>query len=284
MRVAVTGGSGKLGRAVIALLERSGHTAYNFDAAAPQIPTRAYTRTVLNDYGQVLDALLGIEMRHNGFDALVHLAALPGTGYVPDVETFHNNMSVSFNVFHAARRAGIKNIVYASSETLLGVPFVADPPYLPADEDFPARPENLYSLVKHLEDAIATQFVRWDPSLKIISLRMAHVMDESEYADFPSFDADVSTRSWNLWSYLDARDGAQAVLRALEHDIVGYDYFVISADDTVMSKSSAELVAARFPNVTVRGSLGEHQSLESSAKAKRVLGFQPEYSWRTTLT
>jgi len=122
--------------------------------------------------------------------------------------------------------------------------------------------------------------VRWDPTLKIIALRFSNVMDPEDYAEFPGFDADATLRKWNLWGYIDGRDGAQAVLRALELDAPGFDRFIIAAADTVMSRSNADLVAEVFPEVTVTGDLGEHDTLLSIEKARRVLGYSPQHSWR----
>ena len=64
---------------------------------------------------------------------------------------------------------------------------------------------------------MAIQLTRWDPALSIIALRFSNVMDPGDYAAFPAFDEDATLRTWNLWSYIDGRDGAQAVLRALEN-------------------------------------------------------------------
>lgn len=210
----------------------------------------------------------------------MHLAAIPAPGIRSDVATFHNNILSTFNVFQAARRAGIKNVVYASSETVLGLPFDVPPPYIPVDEEYAARPESVYSLVKHLEEQMAVELVRWDPSLKIIALRFSNVMDPEDYAAFPSFDADASLRKWNLWGYIDGRDGAQAVLKALELDRPGFDSFIIAAADTVMSRSNADLVAEVFPGVPLNRELGDHDTLLSIDKARRELGYSPEHSWR----
>jgi nucleoside-diphosphate-sugar epimerase len=234
----------------------------------------------LTDYGQVADALLGIDDRHTGFDAVVHLGAIPAPGIVPDVATFHNNMLSTYNVFQAARRAGIKKLVYASSETVLGLPFDIDPPYIPVDEDYPARPESTYSLVKHLEEQMAIQLTRWDPRLRITALRFSNVMDPEDYAAFPAFDRDAGLRKWNLWGYIDGRDGAQAVSRALDKAAPGFEAFIIAAADTVMSRPSAELAAEVFPGVRVVKELHERETLLSIDKARRMLGYAPEHSWR----
>jgi nucleoside-diphosphate-sugar epimerase len=278
MRVAVTGGSGKLGRSVVRRLREDGHAVTNLDRTGSRGP--GFVEVELRDYGQVVDAFLGLDDRHTGFDAVVHLAAIPAPGLAPDAATFENNMLASYNVFQAARRAGIKKIVYASSETVLGLPFDVDPPYLPVDEEYPARPESTYSLVKHLEEQMAIQLTRWDPELSIVGLRFSNVMDPADYEEFRSFDADAALRKWNLWGYIDARDGALAVARALENGQPGFEAFIIANEDTVMGRSSASLAAEVFPDVKVVKELGEHETLLSIDKARRLLGYAPEHSWR----
>jgi nucleoside-diphosphate-sugar epimerase len=279
MKIAVTGGSGKLGRHVIGRLTGDGHKVLNLDRAGERSAELAIVD--LRNYGQVLDVLLGLDDRHSGFDAVVHLGAVPAPGIIPDAATFENNMLSTYNVFQAARRAGIKRVVYASSETVLGLPFDVDPPYIPVDEEYPARPESTYSLVKHLEEQMAAELTRWDPELSIVGLRFSNVMDVEDYEAFPSFDSDPRLRKWNLWGYIDGRDGAQAVARALEHGRPGFEAFIIANADTVMSRSSSSLAAEVFPDVKVTRDLGEHETLLSIGKARRLLGFEPEHSWRT---
>ena len=278
MRIAVTGGSGKLGRSVVQRLNGAGHEVMNLDRTGHRSP--ALVLVDLKDYGQVVDAFMGIDDRHTGFDAIVHLAAIPAPGIFPDATTFHNNMISTYNVFQAARSAGIKKLVFASSETVLGLPFDIDPPYLPVDEEYPGRPESTYSLVKHLEEQMAVQLTRWDPELSITALRFSNVMDPEDYEAFPSFDVDATLRKWNLWGYIDGRDGAQAVLRALEHARPGFETFIIAAADTVMSRSSTDLAAEVFPGVQLEREIGEHETLLSIDKARRLLGYSPEHTWR----
>ncbi|MEO7124695.1 MAG: NAD(P)-dependent oxidoreductase [Nakamurella sp.] len=278
MRIAVTGSTGKLGSVVAPSLREKGHTVTGFDQRGERGP--GFVRVDLTDFGQVIDALTAVNDQHDGVDAVVHLAAIPAPGIASDVATFHNNMVATFNVFHAARRLGIKRIVYASSETVLGLPFDVPPPYIPVDENYAPRPESMYSLVKTLEERMAQELVRWDPSLSITALRFSNVMVEADYAEFPSFDADPRQRKWNLWSYIDARDGAQAVERALNAGIAGFEAYVIASPDTVMSRPNAELVAEVFPDVPVTGELGEHDTMLSIAKARRMLGYAPQHSWR----
>ncbi|GAA1831055.1 NAD-dependent epimerase/dehydratase family protein [Agromyces salentinus] len=277
MRIIVTGGSGKLGRTVVSTLREEGHEVVNLDQQGER---GTVVRVDLTDYGQVIDAIAGVDDVHGGADAIVHLAAIPAPGLASDAATFRNNMLATFNVLQAAKRLGVTRIVTASSETVLGLPFDVPPPYIPVDEEYPARPESTYSLVKHLEETMAIELVRRDPELSITALRFSNVMDPEDYAAFPSFDADATLRKWNLWGYIDARDGAQAVSRALEVASPGFDRFIVAAADTVMSRPNAELVAEVFPGVEVRGDLGANTTLLSIDKARRLLGYEPRHSWR----
>ncbi|MDR6692147.1 UDP-glucose 4-epimerase [Microbacterium sp. 1154] len=277
MRIALTGSSGKLGTVVARELRAAGHDVIGLDVRGERGP--GFVQVDLTDYGQVVDALTTVNDQHDGFDALVHLAAIPAPGIRSDVATFHNNMASTFNVFWAATRLGIQKIVYASSETVLGLPFDVPPPYIPVDEEYAPRPESVYSLVKTLEERLAVELVRWNPELSITALRFSNVMVPEDYAEFP-FDDDARTRKWNLWGYIDARDGAQAVERALDTAPAGFDTFIIAAADTVMTRPNAELVAEVFPGVETRGDLGENTTLLSIEKARRLLGFDPQHSWR----
>jgi UDP-glucose 4-epimerase len=282
--VAVTGSSGKLGRHVVAHLAEHGHRVIALDRVpAPASRGAAFVRVDLTDFGQVTEALTHVDDVHDGIDSVVHLAAIPAPGLTTNAATFSNNITATYNVFAAARRAGIRSVVWASSETVLGLPFETPPPYIPVDEEYHPRPESTYSLVKTLEEEMARQFCRWQPDLTMVGLRFSNVMDVSDYAQFPGFDADARARSWNLWGYIDGRDGAQAVRLALEHcarGTGGVEVFVIANADTVMSRSSAELAAEVFPDVPVTRALGEHETLLSIEKARRVLGYAPAHSWR----
>ena len=153
-------------------------------------------------------------------------------------------------------------------------------PYIPVDERYPGRPETAYSLSKLVGETMAEQFCRWDPELKILGLRFSNVMEPEDYRAFPSFDADVSERKWNLWAYIDGRDGAQAVRKALEADRTGAEVFVIANADTAMSRPNAELVGEVFPDVPLAADVGPNDTLLSIDKARRLLGYEPRHRWR----
>ena len=280
-KVLVTGGSGKLGRAVLRDLVAHGYDVLNIDQQALPEPICPSVRIDLTNFGEVAAAILGgVDERKGPFDAVVHLAAIPAPGLAANARTFANNVPTTYNVFEASRLAGIKNIVFASSETVLGLPFETPPPYAPVDEDYYPRPESAYSLGKLLDETMAAQFCRWDPSLRIVGLRFSNVMNPEDYKAFPSFDANPSTRKWNLWGYIDARDGAQAVRRSIQADFTGFEAFIIANADTVMSRSNMSLLAEVFPDVPAKGNLSTNGTLLSIEKAKRMLGYSPQHSWR----
>jgi nucleoside-diphosphate-sugar epimerase len=280
-RVIVTGGSGKLGRACVDDLLAHKYEVVNLDVAPPRETKGTFIQIDLTDFGQVMDAFSGTDDRYSQIDGVVHLAAIPAPGIKPDHVTFTNNVLSTYNVFQAARKLGIKDVVWASSETVLGLPFEVPPPYVPVDEEYPGRPESAYSLGKLVDETIAQQFCRWDSEQKIIGLRFSNVMEPHDYARFPSFDSDAKLRKWNLWAYIDARDASQAIRKALEHPMRGYEVFIIANADSVMSRPNSDLLAEIFPDVPHQREFEPNETLLSIEKAKRILGYEPQYSWRT---
>ncbi len=278
-KIVVTGGSGKAGRACIKDLQAHGYEVLNVDRAAPEGTPRPFMLADLTDYGQVVGVLSGPGLGSQEVMGVVHLAALRVRVYSDQV-TFFNNVVSTYNVFQAARLLGIKNVVWASSDSVLGVPYDEPPAYVPVDEYSALRPESDYSLSKLLCEEMAEQLCRWDPTMKIIGLRFSNIMEPHDYARFAAFQNDSHLRKWNLWGYVDVRDAAQAIRKALEAPIKGADVFCIASDDTVMARNSSELMADTFPSVPMRKALGPDETLHSIEKAKRMLGYQPDHSWR----
>jgi nucleoside-diphosphate-sugar epimerase len=281
-RVVITGGSGKLGRAVVREFAERGYDVVMLDRVPSPEPVDGVTfvRTDLTDYGQVLNALLGVDDKYDSVDAVVHLAAIPAPGQAPDVALITNNVTASINVFHAVKAAKLKNLVWASSETLLGIPMGEhQPPYIPVDEEYAVRPWSSYSLGKAVEEEMARHFTHWDPELKMIGLRFSNVMDETDYPAFP-WDRDPEQKSFNLWSYIDSRDGAQAVRLAVESDLTGFEAFIIASPDTVMEAPTIDLVERWVPDIERRADIDGVSSLLSSEKARELLGYAPKHSWR----
>ena len=284
--IIVTGGSGKLGRAVVHYLMDHGHDVTSIDMVPPPdrhnppLPTDVrFSRADLTDFGDTMAALSAIDERVEKVTGVVHLAAIPAPGLATNHVTFATNMLSTYNVFEAARQLGIRNIVWASSETVYGLPYAKGPVYVPVDEEV-GHPESAYSLSKLLSEKMAEQYCRWDPATKIIGLRFSNVMEPEDYARFPEFDRDAKGRHWNLWTYIDARDGAQAVDLALKSTLTGAHVFGIANADSVMSRSNDALLDEVFPGTRRKRPITANESLISIDKARKVLGYEPKYPWR----
>ena len=241
MRIVVTGGSGKAGRWVVRDLREHGHDALNVDARHDGSPHGQCLVADLADYGQAAEALAGA-------DAVVHLAAIPAPDIRPPAETFRINALSTYNVFAAAEANGLERVVWASSETVLGLPFDTPPLFAPIDETIEPRPEWSYALSKLVGETMATQFNR-RTGIPFVGLRISNIMEPDDYAVFPSYWADATLRRWNLWGYVDCRDVAQACRLALTADVTGAEICIVAAADTVMPRPSADLMAEVFPTV-----------------------------------
>jgi nucleoside-diphosphate-sugar epimerase len=284
-KIAVTGGSGKAGRVVVRHLFARGHQVLNIDQVGspesnhPEDPI-PFLRADLTDFGQALEALSGGDTLP-GIEAVVHLAAIPSPAHAPASEVWRVNAISTHAVFSAAQRLGLGRIVWASSETTLGLPFDRPPDYAPVDEAH-IRPETSYALSKVVGEEMARQFHRWS-GIPIIGLRFSNVMVRADYGRFAAWQDDSHARKWNLWGYVDESHVANSVERALEADIDGAENFIIAAADTVMRQPSRELMAQEFPGVPLRGDLAEHGTLLGIDKARRLPGYRPEFTWRSLL-
>lgn len=282
----MTGGSGKAGRAVVRDLLEHGHEVLNVDVVpsaesnSPDSPA-PFLRADLTDFGQALEALGGGELMAQP-QAVVHLAAIPSPVHATPDTVFRTNITSTHTVFSAAVRLGLERVVWASSETTLGLPFERPPDYAPVDEQHELRPESSYALSKVLGEEMARQFSRWS-KIPFVGLRFSNIMERHDYERFPSFWDDPRSRMWNLWSYVDESHVAESVRLGLAADIGGADAFIVAAADTVMQRPSRELMAEVFPGVPVRDGLAEHGTLLSIEKARRVLGYEARFSWREIL-
>jgi len=271
-KIVVTGGSGKAGRAVVRDLLEHGYDVLNVDLNRPTESISAFMSADLTDLGQTLDALKGAY-------GVVHLAAIPAPGLKPDGLTFETNTVSTYNIFSAAVTLKLQRVVWASSETTLGLPFDQPPLYAPIDEVHPLRPESTYALSKVVGEEMARQFNRWS-GIPFVALRFSNIMERHDYERFPSFWGDPMLRKWNLWSYVDASHVGQSCRLGLEAPISGAESFIIAAADNVMNRPSRDLMAEVFPRVPVRQGIGEYETLLNIDKARRMLGYDPAFTWR----
>lgn len=275
-RIVVTGGSGKAGRGVVKDLVEHGYEVLNVDLAVPREYLCPYLEADLTDLGQTFEVLTGA-------DAVVHLGAIPAPELRPEGQTFQNNTMSTYNVFSASVSLGLERVVWASSETTLGLPFEREKPaYAPIDEQHPLYPESSYALSKVISEEMARQFNRTS-GVPFVGLRFSNIMEPEDYRQFASFWKDPQERKWNLWGYVDVRDVAQSCRLGLEASIRGAEEFIIAAADTVMNRPSEALLAQVFPDVPVRDGIGEFETLLSITKPRDLLGYIPAHSWRAYL-
>ena len=277
-RIVVTGAAGQAGRAVTADLREHGYDVLATDTVVSGADRDAgMLRADLTDYGQAVEVL-----SEPGVGAVVHLANIPAPGLSTPAVTFNANMAMNFNVFQAAAAVKLSRVVWASSETTLGLPFDTPPRYAPVDEGHYPVPTSTYALSKVASETIAGHIAEWS-GIPFVALRLSNIMAPEWYEKFPEFWDDATTRRWNLWGYIDQRDVAQACRRALEAPaaaIQGNPAFIIAAADTVMNRPSAQLLAEVYPQVKLTRDVGEHGTLLAIDRAREVLGFAPAHSWR----
>lgn len=290
MRVLFTGGSGKAGKHVVPYLVAQGHRVLNFDRVPLGIDGVHDLLGDICDAGQVYSAMRthagGDEMDAGPaqlFDAVVHFAAVPRYGMVPDTETYRVNTVGTYNVIEAALKMGIRKVIVASSETTYGVCFsdgIVDPKVLPLDEDYDIDPMDSYGMSKKVNEVTARSFQRRFGA-DVYALRIGNVIEPHEYATvFPAAAADPGLRRRITFSYIDARDLGQIVDLCLKTDGLGFQVFNAVNDENSVPQPNSELLATYFPNVPLSRPVGERESLLSNRKIKEMLGFKEQHPWR----
>ncbi|MBC8336180.1 MAG: NAD(P)-dependent oxidoreductase [Anaerolineales bacterium] len=270
MRIAITGGNGRIGQAVVELALTQGHTVVNIDRIKGDADLSGVTHFQLDttDYDSFKKVL-------DGCEALIHLAAIPGPGYHPDHIVHNNNVVSSYNALRAAAELGINRVCQASSINAIGGAYSRLPhyDYFPLDEEHPTYNEDPYSLSKWICEIQADSFVRRYENMKIASLRIHGVAAERiDSAKWQDSATDIVVK--HLWGYVRRDSTARACLLGVTADFSGHEAFYIVASDTVMNIASLELKEQFYPNVSVQGDLSENKSFFDCQKAKRLLGWQ----------
>ncbi|HLH21895.1 MAG TPA: NAD(P)-dependent oxidoreductase [Chloroflexota bacterium] len=280
LKVVVTGGLGKLGRWVVAeLLDTSGgrpaHIVTVFDRVpGPEDQRVRYLAGDVQDLGQVVGALAGA-------DAVIHLAAVPRPGLTTDDVTFRTNVMGAFNVHEAAYRLGVKRVVSASSQAILGWDYRERdfvPAYLPLDEDHPVQPQDAYGLSKEVTEAIARSYAR--KGLETVVLRPNRIMTPEEIAAMAA-EGGRAPNGFRMYSYVDVRDCAAAFRLAIERPVPGHTVLFVVADDSCVARPLAEVLPAQMPAIgdLARALTGTRAAI-LNRRAKEVLGWRPSGSWR----
>jgi nucleoside-diphosphate-sugar epimerase len=272
MKIAITGATGRIGRAITTEALRQGHSVVSIDRIAPTEPEeRPDCRFVQADIGDY-DALVAA---FAGCDALIHMAAIPAPIGYPDHVVHNNNVVGSYNAMRAAVEVGIRRIVQASSVNAIGLSFSRAPhfDYFPIDEAHPNHSEEPYSLSKWICEQQADCFARRYEDIRIASMRF-HLVVEQKADAIGAFGVATEAAALHLWAYTRYDAAARACLLALEAPFSGHEVFYIIGPDSLLDIPSREVAARFFPDVPIRGDLDGQRSFFSSAKAERMLGWR----------
>ena len=274
MKILVTGGQGKVGRFVVQELLNSAHEVTVFDRVpGPERGAVSYLVGDIQDLGQVMEAM-------QGADAVIHLAAIHNPNIATATVTYQTNVVGTFNVHHAAFRLGIKRVVSASSNAIIGWSYSDNflPDYLPVDEDHPLRPEDAYGLSKEIGETIARSYAL--KGLETVSLRPSGVV-EPEELDAIKKTGGRKPSGFQAYSYIDARDLAVAFRLAVVRPLPGATVMFVVADDSTIAEPLCELYPRIKPSIGDKASkLTGSRAAYANARAKELLGWKPVYSWR----
>ena len=271
MKIALTGGSGKIGLAITDMALAQGHEIVSIDRVVATDPVSSpnlrYIQAEVTDY----DALVGA---FSGCDAMIHMAAIPHPMNDPNHVVHNNNVVGSYNALRAAVECGIMRICQASSVNAIGQAYSRKPryDYFPIDEDHPNYAEDPYSLSKWICEQQGDAFARRYEGISIASLRFHWVLPDRAFAA-----GHYQTLEWgvdkHLWAYTRRDCAADACLRSVMTDLKGHEVFYIVAPVTAVETPSDALAAKHFPDVPIRGNPQGNWSFMTSAKAERLLGW-----------
>jgi len=279
MDIVVTGGRGESGRWIVDRLAPA-HTVTCLDQAHPGDaghPALDYRALDLTDAGSVFDVLTALDP-----DAVVHWAAIPVANRHPGVDIYRNNTLAAYNVLTAAGRIGA-DVVQASSDGAYGFFFAAETPVpdeLPITEDHALRPEDPYGLSKVVAEEIGKTVARRD-GVSVASVRPSWIQTPGEYpCRDEAYVDDLGAGAGNYWSYVDVRDVVDMVEAALEADLGGHEAFNCVGPDNALGRPLVELMEEFYGRVPAECSIEGDAAAYSTAKAERLLKWEPTHSWR----
>lgn len=271
MRVAVTGGSGRVGQVTVAGLMAAGHEVLVLDQVPPPADSATgieFLQVEAHDYDALLQACRGVS-------SIVHLAGIPGPLSLPAQVIHNTNVAASYNVLCAAVELGLTRIVMASSVNAIGSTWSRAPrfDYFPVDRHHRTRNDDPYSLSKWIGECQADSIVSRHPQLSVASLRLHMFMRDRAEAIVVNAAEPAASTTRGLWGYTTHRMWMDACLGALTAEFSGHEVFYVVSDRTVSELDSAELAAAHYPGAEIRRPLFGHRGFFDCGPAERLLGW-----------
>jgi nucleoside-diphosphate-sugar epimerase len=267
-RVAVTGSSGHLGRAVIDDLVAHEYQVVAIDrVVAPEAshPTYAWDGHAVEPLVPLLD----------GCAALIHLAAIPApVGHLPEV-VFANNTQATYAALEAAGTAGITRCAIASSGSAYGTAWSPQPTrlrYVPVDEDHPMINYEPYGLSKEVDERTATVMARRF-AMSVAALRFHWIATREQQLDYLA--KQTGPRDFD-----DAASACRLAVETSARRPYGFVAMNIVAADSLSQVPISELIAEHAPEIEVRTELGPTQGAFAIDRARQMIGWTPQHSWR----
>jgi nucleoside-diphosphate-sugar epimerase len=153
------------------------------------------------------------------------------------------------------------------------------PAYLPIDEAHPLAPQDTYGLSKQLAEETARSYTN-KCGMETIVLRTPGVVSP-EQLDAWRLTGRPAPDRFLLCSYIDGRDLARAYRQAVERPLPGHTLLFICADDSSVAEPLSTLFPRLVPELgAMAASLTGSTPSLSNARARRLLGWKPEHSWR----
>lgn len=287
--IAVTGGNGKLGEALLRDLSSHGYRTANIARGKQrENSSDRYITTDLLDAGETYGALAKADA-----DAVIHTGTIPDPYSHQQYKTYESNTMSAVHLLEAAEALGLESVCLASSINAMGAEHQARPPqveYLPVDEAHPRTPDDIYGIAKHAMEVTADGFGRRPASqLTVSTLRYPWVPNEEELIQsFVDVDRSLSTLRnddpWSgqevLFSYIHIDDATAIARKAIEANFQGHESFWAVAGDTTAAEPTEAVVREFFPDADRRRPFEEYEALFDLTKAERLLGWQPKHSWR----
>jgi nucleoside-diphosphate-sugar epimerase len=261
-----------VGAPVAAHLKRLGHDVVGYDRV---------------DGDDLLD-LASVRRAADGCAAVVHAGALPHDTAGSPEDIMAVNVLGTWHVLLAAEVGGAGRVVHFSSSQVLGLAEGERlPDYFPVDDAHPRRAMRAYGLSKCLTEDLCAGFTA-RTGIPTVALRPAWVWDPGMYRQIEArWQADPGsewTPTWEWGQFVDVRDVADAVRRALEVPLAGHHRVLLCAADIAATEPSLVMAARFASSVPVRDTdrfkREPMSALFDCSAAARVLGWQPHYTFR----
>ncbi len=291
MKVAITGGSGLLGRM---FLETYGDQYQCIVLGRGDTFTPPNQSNLKFAYRQTDYSAESLLTGLSGADCVIHLAAQKVTREDSFADYVQSNLLVSSYVFEACRQLNIDNIVFTSSRLVY-----SDANRLPWSEDDDPKPVNFYGISKLCSEKLA-YYYNENHQMNIKSLRLAQVVgtevDVNDRFIVTKFiwnaahkkPLTVHSGSTGRREYIYVKDAVAALNCAIHsRDVNGV--FNIGAGKNISSKELAILVNKIFGNdgnvkIVDSPKRDKAEVLLDINKAQKYLGYEPQWTLESTIT